>query len=422
MTYSMRSLQWFIFLLANGLGVPIVVGQLFHLSPIEIAEFIQRTFFVIGITTFLQVTFGHRLPLIDGPAGIWLGVFVVMGQIAATKNTLNSLTAIVMIAGIVLAVFGVTGWFSKMLAIFTSLVTSTFLVLLSLQLSGVFLKGMLGIQTDATYFPMKEASVAFLIFVLVFVLSMWGKGWMKTYSVLIGIAFGWICFLLIGAPSHETSTNSVFSLPEIFAWGMPRFDIGGVISGILIGLVLLSNNVASIKAVNQVVPDKQKADKKELNKSGWVSGFSHILSAFFSTIGMVPLTVTAGFVKITNQIRTNVLQVACMVLIVLSCFPPIMSFLSLLPSQIAYAAILPSFAQMFAIGIRTLLETGLDERRITIFSLSVSLGIGVMFLPLPLFQKFPSIVQYIFGNGLLVGVVIVILLDQIWKRKLDENE
>jgi xanthine/uracil permease len=422
MAYSMRSLQWFIFLLANGLGVPIVVGQLFHLSPIEIAEFIQRTFFVIGITTFLQVTFGHRLPLIDGPAGIWLGVFVVMGQIAATKNTLNSLTAIVMIAGIVLVVFGVTGWFSKMLAIFTSLVTSTFLVLLSLQLSGVFLKGMLGIQTDATYFPGKEASVAFLIFVLVFVLSMWGKGWMKTYSVLIGITFGWICFLLIGAPSHETSTNAVFSLPEIFAWGMPRFDIGGVISGILIGLVLLSNNVASIKAVNQVVPDKQKADKKELNKSGWVSGVSHILSAFFSTIGMVPLTVTAGFVKITNQIRTNVLQVACMVLIVLSCFPPIMSFLSLLPSQIAYAAILPSFAQMFAIGIRTLLETGLGERRITIFSLSVSLGIGVMFLPLPLFQKFPSIVQYIFGNGLLVGVVIVILLDQIWKRKLDENE
>jgi xanthine/uracil permease len=76
---------------------------------------------------------------------------------------------------------------------------------------------------------------------------------------------------------------------------------------------------------------------------------------------------------------------------------------------------------MFAIGIRTLVESKLDDRRITIFSLSVSLGIGVMFLPLPLFQKFPSIIQYIFGNGLLVGVVIVILLDQIWKHNPNKN-
>src|SRR5687768_11730246 len=92
MGFSLRSLQWFIFLIANGLAVPIVIGQLYHLSPLEIAEFIQRTFFVIGISTFLQVAFGHRLPLIDGPAGIWLGIFVVMGQMTANKHTLTSLT------------------------------------------------------------------------------------------------------------------------------------------------------------------------------------------------------------------------------------------------------------------------------------------------------------------------------------------
>ncbi|MCH5584501.1 purine/pyrimidine permease [Shimazuella sp. AN120528] len=418
MSYSLRSLQWFIFLIANGLAVPIVIGQLYHLSPIEVAEFIQRTFFVIGISTFLQVAFGHRLPLIDGPAGIWLGVFVVMGQIAANKNTLHSLTGMLAVAGIVLMIFGFTGLLSKMLVIFTSLVTSTFLVLLSLQLSGVFLKGMLGITSDITYFPLKEAAVAFFIFVLVFVLSMWGKGWMKTYNVLIGIALGWICFLIIGAPNKAVGTHAFFSIPQVFAWGIPQFDLGGIVSGILIGLVLMSNTVASITALNQVIPKEQRADKKELNQSGWIGGISHLVSTIFSTIGMVSLTVTAGFVKTTNQTKTNVLKIACIALVILSCFPPIMSLLSQLPSQIAYAAILPSFAQMFAIGIRTLLNEKLDDRRVTIFSLSVSLGIGIMFLPLPIFQKFPSVVQYIFGNGLLVGVIIVILLDQLWRKKI----
>ncbi len=417
MGYSLRSLQWFIFLIANGLAVPIVIGQLYHLSPTEIAELIQRTFFVIGISTFFQVAFGHRLPLIDGPAGIWLGVFVVMGQIAANKNTLQSLAGMLTVAGFVLVVFGLTGLLSKMLVVFTSLVTSTFLVLLSLQLSGVFLKGMLGITSDITYFPLKKATVAIFIFILVFILSMWGKGWMKTYNVLIGIALGWICFLFIDAPSKELSTHAFFSVPQAFAWGIPQFDLGGIVSGIIIGLVLMSNTVASIAAVNQVVPKDQKAEKKELNQSAWIGGISHLVSTLFATFGMVSLTVTAGFVKTTNQTKTNVLKIACIALVILSCFPPIMSFLSHLPSQIAYAAILPSFAQMFAIGIRTLLNTKLDDRRITIFSLSVSLGVGIMFLPLPIFQKFPSVVQYIFGNGLLVGVIIVILLDQVWKEK-----
>lgn len=421
MSSSLRSLQWFIFLIANGLAVPIVIGQLYHLSPTEIAEFIQRTFFVIGISTFLQVAFGHRLPLIDGPAGIWLGIFVVMGQMTANKHTLNSLTGMLTVAGVVLVVFGLTGLLSKMLGIFSSLVTSTFLVLLSLQLSGVFLKGMLGITSDITYFPLKEAAVAVFIFILVFILSMWGKGWMKTYSVLIGIALGWISFLLMGTSSNSMSSQAVFSVPKVFAWGIPMFDIGGIISGLIIGLVLMSNTVASIMAVNQVVPKALRADKKEINNSGWVGGISHLVSTLFSTIGMVSLTVTAGFVKTTNQTKTNVLKIACIALVILSCFPPVMSFLSQLPSQIAYAAILPSFAQMFAIGIRTLLDAKLDERRVTIFSLSVSLGVGTMFLPLPVFQQFPSLVQYIFGNGLLVGVIIVILLDQLW-RSTPNNE
>jgi xanthine/uracil permease len=246
---------------------------------------------------------------------------------------------------------------------------------------------------------------------------MWGKGWMKTYSVLIGIALGWISFLLLGISGNEDlSTQPLFSVPQVFVWGFPQFDVGGVVSGLLIGLVLMSNTVASIAAVNQVVPEDQKAEKKELNQSAWIGGISHLLATLFSTIGMVSLTVTAGFVKTTNQTKTNALKAACIALVILSCFPSIMSLLSQLPSQIAYAAILPSFAQMFAIGIKTLVNEKLEERRITIFSLSVSLGVGTMFLPLPIFQKFPSIIQYFFGNGLLVGVMIVVLLDQLWRR------
>ena len=42
------SLQWFIFLLANSLTIPIIVGQVFQLSPVEISGLMQRTFLIVG--------------------------------------------------------------------------------------------------------------------------------------------------------------------------------------------------------------------------------------------------------------------------------------------------------------------------------------------------------------------------------------
>ena len=42
--HIMGILQWFIFLLANSIALPIVVGGLFHLTTEEIFYLMQRTF------------------------------------------------------------------------------------------------------------------------------------------------------------------------------------------------------------------------------------------------------------------------------------------------------------------------------------------------------------------------------------------
>ena len=42
--HIMGTLQWFIFLLANSIALPIVVGGLFHLTTEEIFYLMQRTF------------------------------------------------------------------------------------------------------------------------------------------------------------------------------------------------------------------------------------------------------------------------------------------------------------------------------------------------------------------------------------------
>ena len=78
---------------------------------------------------FLQGWLGHRLPIADGPAGSWVGVFTVLAYATAGQDQLHSTLQILelgmIISGIILIGLGVTGFIGRILFLFT-LVTGTF--------------------------------------------------------------------------------------------------------------------------------------------------------------------------------------------------------------------------------------------------------------------------------------------------------
>ncbi|PFJ26492.1 xanthine permease [Bacillus anthracis] len=417
--HIMGTLQWFIFLLANSIALPIVVGGLFHLTTEEIFYLMQRTFFVVGISSFLQGWLGHRLPIADGPAGSWVGVFTVLAYATAGQDQLHSTLQILelgmIISGVILIGLGVTGFIGRILFLFTPLVTGTFLLLLCLQLSGVFLKGMLGITATASQIDGFTAIIAFSIFLFVVILSNFGKGFVKSYAVLIGLISGWILFLMAGKVTIPSQVTHFVQLPQIFAWGLPKWNTGMAVSSFVMVCILVSNTVAAIIAINQATIQKGTIEQKQLKDGTWVGGISHIISSVFSTVGVVPLPATAGFIRLTKQKYIRSFLLACMLLVVMSMFPSIIRYLASLPSAVASAVLMASFVQLIGIGFNNIKQVELNERNVTILGVAVLFGGGVMFLPSGALQSLPSVMQYIFGNGLFVGTVVSILLEQIWR-------
>ncbi|MDQ0417032.1 xanthine/uracil permease [Croceifilum oryzae] len=417
---TMGSVQWLVFLLANALALPVVIGSVFHLSHVEVAELMQRTFFIVGLSSLLQGWLGHRLPLLDGPAGIWLGIFIGVGGLASAqgtdlKLTLQSLEFAMIVSGLILIFTGWIGWFQKLLFLFTPLVTGSYLMVLAIQLSGTFMQGALGISKNQPTPHLLEAMVSIGVVILVFSLSTWGKGWLKSFAVLIGIVFGWGAFTFIGYHADAPSITGWFQLPTPFAWGMPIWNGSMIITGILVSLVLMSNTVASINAVQKTISDTTIPSSKVLNRAGLMGGVTNLLSSVFSTVGMVPLSVAAGFIRMTGQKERRPFLIACGALALFSFFPIITGFLAQLPGPIAYATLLAAFPTMFGLGLNTVLQEPLDARRMTILGIVISMAVGIMSLPEKFFQVMPTIVQSIVGNGLLVGMILSILLELIWK-------
>ncbi|GAB6991454.1 purine/pyrimidine permease [Paenibacillus pini] len=417
---SFSILQWFVFLLANAIALPIIIGGIFQLSTAEISTLMQRTFLVVGVSSCLQAWLGHRYPIADGPAGSWVSIFVILGQVAMHQGqraiaVLQLLEGGMIVAGLLLFVLGMTGLVHRILRIFTPLVTGTFLLILALQLSGVFMKGMIGVQGDGSQPDYITATIALFVFAFITFLSIQGKGWLKSYAVLLGIICGWILYAVFRGLSPLPATRVIVQLPEIFAWGAPRFDLGIILTSILFTFLLIANTIAAISAVQQVAPRSEEYEKKTLNRSVWIGGISHLISSMFSTIGVVPLPASAGFIRLTGQKKVNSFLIASLILAGISLFPSIVNFIALIPGPIANAALLATFVQIIGISFQTMLREELDQRRLTILGIGLLFGMGIMFLPESAFSGIPASLQYVVSNGLLVGTMIVILLEQLWK-------
>jgi xanthine/uracil permease len=118
------SIQWLAFNLVNVAVVPLVVGTALGLDHEGIAHLAQRTMFFTSAASLLQILFGHRLPIIEGPAGMWWAVFITLAAMAPAMGKglpelRTDLETGVMAAGLVLVGLGSTGLMGKALKMFT---------------------------------------------------------------------------------------------------------------------------------------------------------------------------------------------------------------------------------------------------------------------------------------------------------------
>jgi len=415
----LSALQWMIFIISGNFAVPLIIGHVFGLLPSEIGTLTQRTIFLTGVASLLQVLFGHRLPLIEGVAGMWWGVFVILGSTAVAlgrnpRFILNELELGLIIAGAVLIFLGLTGAIDWLQKLFTPLITGTYLLLLSLQLSGPFLSGMLGLENNGGRIDWRIACLSLVLVALVLLLSFRGRGWWRSLTALIGIIIGWSTFVLLGLggkPVGMKDTFIFFSFPRFFSWGLPTWDSGIVFTSILTALILLSNLVASINAMEGALG---KSFSGQTYKKGSIfNGLANILAGLWSGIGMIPLSISAGFIGITGMAARTPFILACLMIMLVGLLPPVGNFFAGLPLSVAYAVTFISFTQMIGFGMKSLASVELDQRSLTVFGLSLMTGVGFMFLPPKVFTQMPSILQYILSNGLLLGVILSLILEHI---------
>ncbi|QQE80358.1 purine/pyrimidine permease [Alicyclobacillus sp. SO9] len=416
----LSSLQWFMFILASVLTVPIVLGHAFGMTAQATALLATRTFFVAGIVSLLQAWFGHRYAVLEGPAGMWWGVFIVLIQM--TRQVGGSISILqrqlemgLMIAGLVYMLLAVTKQLDKIRNLFTPVVTGTFLVLLSLQLSKSLVEGLLGIGFHHQHTVQPEIfllSLALVTFTVGIMVS--GRGIVKSLAVLISLVLGWVVYGLLGLLQAPVHKSTLFAIPKVFAWGVPQFHWGTVITAILTAFILLSNVVASVQAFGSAT--SSTPEPYRYTRGTFISGAGTVLAGLFSTVGMVPLTAASSLVSLTGIASRLPFIIASAAVAILGFFPRIGQYAATLPAPVGYAVLFTVFGQLLGFGLKDFAKLELNQRNIFVVSIPLIAGVGTLFVAGSAWETLPSLASYLLGNGLIVGIVLVLLLEHVLLR------
>ncbi|MCL6521848.1 MAG: purine/pyrimidine permease [Firmicutes bacterium] len=423
--------QWLAFTLASLMAVPVAVGQAIGLDPAGIAGFARRTFLVAGAASLLQLAWGHGFPLLEGPAGIWWATMIGLGQIfPALGHPLRELRADleggVLAAGLLLLGLGASGLFSRLLPLFTPAVTGSFLLLVSLQLAGPFLRGLLGLApagappgAPAGLFHPVAALAGLGTVALTVLVSLRARGSLRSLGVLAGVAGGWLFWLAAGRtgllpaaaltppPAPGSTAPGALLLP----WGRPALDAGVTLTSLLVGLFVTANLVASLTGIGLVTgraPTRPLANRTVL----W-TGVGTLLGGLAGSMGTVPFTTSVGFVAVSGVTDRLPFALHAAALLLLALLPGFGAALSALPAPVAYGALLAANAQMVAAGVREYARLALGARDGFVIGLSLILGVGVTQIPASYWRPLPPMARFLVGNATVVGLAVALLLEHV---------
>ena len=411
---SLASLQWLFFIFASTVVVPLSVGSAFELPTHEIAGIIRSSLIFTGIACILQGLFGHRYPLLEGHSGVMWGLMLTLSVSASSLGM--SLTEIgggiatgMLLSGFVIVVLGALNLLSFIQKIFTPMVMSVFLFLLSFKLISFFFNGMLKTTADGTLdLPVSLFSIGVAIFVIV--LKVKGKKAIGNFSILIGMVVGWVLYVLVFPSSQAVSVAQSSSSFPIFPLGAPNLNVSIIVVTFVASLVNISNTIASIRAASQVF--KQKATSNQLKHSYVLTGFYSIVASVLGLVSYATFASTVGFLESTRNFDRKPFLIGGGLMSLLGVFPVLGGMLATLPITVGNAVLFAANLQLLGTSLRSI--KGYEFNSVTIhrFAIPFLIGVCLMNVDGALFSGLPELIQPLVTNGFIMGVLISILLEK----------
>ena len=398
-------IQWAVVMIPSTIILGLVVAKLHYPGdPAAQVFYMQKALFLTGACSIVQVLFGHQLPLVTGPASVWLA-----GIVAALSAGTSAIYTSVMVSGIVIVLVAASGLLRYLQLFFTPRVLIVITLLIPFTLIPTII--LLVFEGDGEYLFKMAFACATMLFIVVANLLLPGVWKSTTLVWAIGLATAFIA-VFRGLPEWKNGTSTIAAGSAQWLISFD-FNPGVILSFVISGMVLLVNQVGSMEVVGQML-DANNMEKRS-RRGILVAGFANMAGGLTGVIGTVDYLTSTGFISATRCASRFPFLPAGVLIILCSLSPELVAHLLALPGLVMGTALFYVMASQLAAGMQILVK----KQAITSFYEGLSMAIPLMmtvivsFLPKAAVAAMPVFLRPVLSNGFVVGVFTSLLLEHV---------
>jgi len=404
-------LQWAFIMFPALIIAATLVSESFPQGEIDKIRFLQLTLLTSGVFTALQTLWGHRFPLLEGPATALMLAFILLAPLG-----LEAVQGGMILGAGLLILTVLSRQLDRVSRVFTPNVIGVILMLIALGL----LRPLLGFMTGAgPGHPQGDGRTLLISITLVLFMATLShrlEGFWKTISILIGMMVGSLLFLFLGRLEwQKVAAASWLSLSARWVPSVPEFQWTAAVAFACAYLAVMVNTLGSLQGI-AAITDTERLPKA-VPRGTLVTGAAGIVCGFLGVVGTVSYSMSPGVI-LANRMASRYAVTSCGMILILAAFlPKLAAFISLVPGPVVGAALCVGLGGQVGVGISAVASQELSSRDYFVVGLPVIVGTLVGFLPQSLFDALPGSVQIFVANSLITGIFLVLILEHLLLRK-----
>jgi xanthine permease XanP len=401
-----------IFVLTIAFVVPLVIVDAVGGGSIDARHLICMAMLVTGIATILQglnrgpVGSGYLCPLINGPA------FLSASILAGKAGGFPLIFGMTFIAGIFEALFSRV--VVRMRAFFPAEVTGTIVTMVGVEVIPFGVKRFFGLDAAHPVPDVTALLVALVTLTSMMGFTVWGKGKLRLYSVLIAMSIGYASAFFLGILGAEQfrliGASPWFSLPSPGFYGL-TFSTAMLVPFLVASLSSALKTMGDLTTCQKINDAGWKRpDMKSISRGILACATGNILSGLTGALGQSPSSSNIGLSIATGATSRAIAYATGGILIALAFLPKIAAIFVIMPTPVMGASLVFAASFMVLAGIQIMLSRMIDARKTFVIGTSIVFGLSVDLIP-GMYKNLPDWIQPFFQSSLSLATLCAIILN-----------
>jgi NCS2 family nucleobase:cation symporter-2 len=392
---------------------PVLLAQAAGGSSDTAASMVSMTLVALAAATLLQATrVGSGFLCQPIPSVLYF----VPSLTAVKHGGLALAFGMTLGAGLLEAVMA--GVFRRLRALFPPEIAGLVVLLAGIATGMAGLRAALGGEAAGSQRDAVQIGLALGTLALMVALNVWGRGPLRLFCVLIGMAAGYAGAALLGmvgaADWAKVAAAPVLALPGVahLDW---RFEAALAVPFVIAATAATLKTMGNV-ATSQKINDAEwvRAELRSVARGIRADGLGAALGGALGAHGLNSSTSAVGLASATGVSSRRVAWFIAAMLLALAFVPKLGLVFSLMPPPVSGATLV--FASTFIVvnGVEIIASRLLDARRTLVIGLSVVFGLAVEMYP-GLLRVLPAGAELALGTSVVFGTLVGLALNGLFR-------